>query len=620
MTRSRLIWIVGVVAVVAVGWFAFSKMANRALPEPEPVTRVVTLNQGWSSEEAAQYHYTAQGTFLLPLAWIESLEAGFFSSKKLVDPTLLRSARFLTDGVEPDPKTNPAGLPIGWAAASWTPPSVNSVRTSSDLPESRNVGFACAACHTGQLNYKGVGIRIDGAGALMDTDSFEVMVGKAIISTAILPWKRGRFIREVSRRTGAKPEKVSEQLDHMFGEALEQARISLFKPLYTPAAYGRLDALQRIANTLMADDLKQSSNNRPGDGPVKFPYLWDAWRLDWVQYNGSVRQPMMRNVGESLGVEAQTNFVDKAGKANPEPARWNSSVQVANLFWMESALERLRAPVWPGDVLPPIQADRARAGRALFDAKCAGCHGIHVDTAATPVEWKVTMVAIDKIGTDPNQQANFIKNTYSAEKLGLGSLTGAEALKAVTTKVKDYQYDRDKLTPEQRSQWDGHGRAGEVRSPAAYKARPLVGIWASPPYLHNGAAPTLYDLLSPERPKRFIVARRAYDAVKVGYDTTPVRNGAVFDTTQPGNSNKGHWFADDARPGRIGAALSEADRYALIEYLKAATYADYPCTDAATGKPLTGAVCGDVGPSPGPSPSKSAPSATYAPASGAGRR
>ena len=30
-----------------------------------------------------------------------------------------------------------------------------------------------------------------------------------------------------------------------------------------------------------------------------------------------------------------------------------------------------------------------------------------------------------------------------------------------------------------------------------YKARPLTGIWATPPYLHNGSVPTLYDLLLP---------------------------------------------------------------------------------------------------------------------------
>ena len=31
----------------------------------------------------------------------------------------------------------------------------------------------------------------------------------------------------------------------------------------------------------------------------------------------------------------------------------------------------------------------------------------------------------------------------------------------------------------------------------AYKARPLTGIWATAPYLHDGSVPTLYDLLLP---------------------------------------------------------------------------------------------------------------------------
>jgi hypothetical protein len=30
-----------------------------------------------------------------------------------------------------------------------------------------------------------------------------------------------------------------------------------------------------------------------------------------------------------------------------------------------------------------------------------------------------------------------------------------------------------------------------------YAARPLYGIWAAAPYLHNGSVPTLYDLLLP---------------------------------------------------------------------------------------------------------------------------
>jgi hypothetical protein len=50
-----------------------------------------------------------------------------------------------------------------------------------------------------------------------------------------------------------------------------------------------------------------------------------------------------------------------------------------------------------------------------------------------------------------------------------------------------------------------------------------------------------------------------------------------MDTSLQGNGNGGHWFTNDSmRAGRIGAKLSEDDKYALLEYLKAATYATYP--------------------------------------------
>ena len=41
-----------------------------------------------------------------------------------------------------------------------------------------------------------------------------------------------------------------------------------------------------------------------------------------------------------------------------------------------------------------------------------------------------------------------------------------------------------------------------------------------------------------------------------------------FDTTIPGNTNTGHQFRDDGGVGVIGPALSDDDRFAIIEYLK----------------------------------------------------
>jgi RoxA-like, cytochrome c-like len=60
-----------------------------------------------------------------------------------------------------------------------------------------------------------------------------------------------------------------------------------------------------------------------------------------------------------------------------------------------------------------------------------------------------------------------------------------------------------------------------LRNISEYEGRPLDGIWATAPYLHNGSVPTLDDLLKPadQRPKSFSVGTRVFDPVKVGFRT-----------------------------------------------------------------------------------------------------
>ena len=107
----------------------------------------------------------------------------------------------------------------------------------------------------------------------------------------------------------------------------------------------------------------------------------------------------------------------------------------------------------------------------------------------------------------------------------------------------------------------------------AYKVRPLNGVWATPPYLHNGSVPTVYDLLSPvdERPKHFYLGNREYDPVKLGYKSDELTNGFLFDTSIRGNANTGHEFANKPQgtKGVIGKRKLEPDeRKAIIEFLK----------------------------------------------------
>lgn len=95
-----------------------------------------------------------------------------------------------------------------------------------------------------------------------------------------------------------------------------------------------------------------------------------------------------------------------------------------------------------------------------------------------------------------------------------------------------------------------------------YEARPLNGIWATAPFLHNGSVPTLDALFrkQADRPKTFSVGVRAFDTTKVGLAEAPSSSSLPkLDTAVPGNSNAGHEF---------GVSLSEEERMWLIEYFK----------------------------------------------------
>jgi hypothetical protein len=103
-----------------------------------------------------------------------------------------------------------------------------------------------------------------------------------------------------------------------------------------------------------------------------------------------------------------------------------------------------------------------------------------------------------------------------------------------------------------------------------YKAAPRDGVWATPPFMHNGSVPNLYEMPLPakQRSKSFYIGRE-FDPVKVGLDTTGASGKFLYDTTLRGNSNEGHSFEDGPLGnGVIGPLLTEEQRWALVEYLK----------------------------------------------------
>jgi hypothetical protein len=152
------------------------------------------------------------------------------------------------------------------------------------------------------------------------------------------------------------------------------------------------------------------------------------------------------------------------------------------------------------------------------------------------------------------------------------------ALSYLGSMIREKAYSEEQYTPAERDERDGFGMLDKPQIVAGYKPRPLAGIWASPPFLHNGSVPTIYDLLSPvaDRPKTFRVGSREFDTVKLGLAVVDAPYW-VFDTEHDGNHNTGHEFSarykewkpgDPPAGGSIGPLLSHDDRLAIIEHLK----------------------------------------------------
>lgn len=158
-------------------------------------------------------------------------------------------------------------------------------------------------------------------------------------------------------------------------------------------------------------------------------------------------------------------------------------------------------------------------------------------------------------------------------------LSVGAGLSYVGMMIREKAYADKGLTRSQQDVMDGFGILDLPQVLPSYKPRPLAGVWATPPFLHNGSVPTIFDLISPEdhaRPDRFPVGSREYDTRKLGLKL-PERGYWIFDTRLDGNHNTGHRFTADRakwkkgtqpKDGVIGPVLTLDERMAILEHLK----------------------------------------------------
>lgn len=617
--------IVAVAAIVVYVVFDVYEVGGVRMPRFERVDEAVPLNaqqgwpDGWRPGQADWFHHASQGTRILPLDWFLSLEqpslSPYHAPGKFVEAGYLRRFGFLPGAA--DDRLNPGGvLPLGFAierdfdAPYADPPSTGPV-----------VGLTCAACHTGEIRYRdGAGtlraVRVEGGSAMINLAAFQRAVGMALFYTDLFGPRFDRFARGVLKDRYEAPgerERLRGQLRQFIRTGLtSQQYLAEHKLDGTEGGFGRTDALGLIGNRVFV--ALGNENLIKADAPVNFPPLWDTAWFDWVQYNASIRMPMVRNVGEALGVGAPVNLVEGRGEL------FASTVNVASLHAMEDQLggERafagLRPPRWADTGLPAPDPDRVARGAALYRGSCQRCHlpptaeleadarldapkldVWEVDPSSKKRFLKLVLCDLQEVGTDSNQALNFYRRVAVFD----GRTTSAAlGLFVVTEFIRERNYDALKLSPEQAMQYDrfrsfDQGTRPEVLSGKfmkevlvanlGYKARPLDGIWATPPYLHNGSVPNLYELLLPaeKRSKSFHLGTTLYDPARVGYRAEGVPDDFTLDTTLAGNHNVGHEFRDlsleelESVPEVIrgsAAGGSEASRRARVLGLSESEY------------------------------------------------
>ena len=579
--------VVGVLGVVTMGILGSchapsgptsNAVAERKLilnPDGGSLTNLVALNQGWTSKDANWFYDITQGSWILPYDWFLHLEQAD-NEALFRNPAHMASFRFLPRMRGPG---NPDGLPVGFA---------------KDAPDRHRafVGLTCAACHTAQLNYRHTGYLIDGGPALADLEGFLESMASAMEATRD---NQDKFDRFADRVLGPNSSKESEEtllaeLNDRIAKRQGYNHRNFPGHGEEPVGFARIDAFGAILNEVSYTFLDQDpANLRPADAPVSIPFLWDTPQHDAVQWNGVATNgglgDLGRNVGEVLGVFGELEIPE-----DEQPLLgYRSSVRVRNLLKIEKHVGSLVSPMWP-EALPAPDPTLVAQGKPLYITYCNECH-VHFDDngglAFDRLDPKRKILAdMRDVGTDErmdrNFQERFVKtgrlegkkkafllskktNVFAATESGgdiLGhAVTGAILgfwKKAPKDDLADIRFARDdmkkSLVPEYK-----------------YKGRPLNGIWATAPYLHNGSVPNLYQLLLPgsNRVDRFWVGSREFDPAHVGYQYDS--GLSEFDASVPGNLNEGHEYGTgvseemggDGKPG-----LTPDQRMAILEFMK----------------------------------------------------
>jgi hypothetical protein len=555
--------------------FSASLVASTASPA-DPAW--IPMNQGiaWTSETRADFYTRDQGSRLIPLRWIAALKQSNGS------PFMANSlARY---GYLPNELSTPPGLPVGF--------------TVSNTTTGETLGMTCAACHTRQISVQGRSYRVDGGPAIVDFQAFLSDLHLAMGKLLSDPSTFDNFNHAILG-----PSPTAAEI-----AALRQDIQDWYLPFHTimdkglpPQAWGpgRLDAVSMIFNRLSGLDIGPpptyiiEDNIKRADAPVRYPFIWNAYRQDHTQWpgfadNGNDLLGLGRNVGEVTGVFASYHPKKDAGRLTGINFIGENSSNFSGLTALENLIKKIGPPKW----IWPVNAALVTEGSTLFAQNCSkGCH--EVKTGSVPSLnpfYKTWATPVKNVGTDTREWSILDRKVDPGVLTGVYILGLNEPLKNPDAPINvlslsvvgsiiqhtlpvalpdDFVEQITRagtvFTPETESLKGAFRYGKKAAAPGSYESRVLRGIWATAPYLHNGSVPTLAELLKApaDRVAAFKIGP-AYDLDNVGLAVEQTAFPQVLQTTDctqldSGNSRCGHDF---------GTRLLPSQKRALLEFLK----------------------------------------------------
>ncbi len=550
---------------------------------------------GLSNFERRSFYNMSQGIYYLPYNVISSMSRPSESEFRLYDELFFEDPERL--GLIPNPFPN-TEAPIG-------------ITISSDPGFVPMFGVSCATCHTNVIkNDKNQAFLIDGAGSKFAIDRLIKEMVTSTILTLVDPIEFDKFYDRYKEKSNIKEEvdsmeeftlvvdtnayrnfknslknnvyqdvyvfqqsvnfelqksgtttldfgvyptnddlntrfKMFVYLTKRLQWFLQQAEYASGDPTTAPGGLGRGSPWGSTMNmyaNLFFDKQKEEWPIAP-EGAIDTPFIWKYDDAKWIFATGTTNSMVERNFAQGIALLSDFNS-----------DTYESTITIQKLEDIQGFTRKYQPPVWPENILGKVNMRMVNMGKQVFQENCLNCHNPKRETFTGPGSIEYNYL---NVGTDNTYFTNQTKDFYGKSFIDdvlppvMSKVKAAAASNGGIKDMAPFEIGREKAV------W----RAPKFNT---IVAKPLWGIWATAPYLHNGSVINMRQLLDkPEyRFTKFHVGSIEYDVNNMGFMNKQTAYSSLFETdctNCAGNSNRGHNY---------GTNLSDTQKNALIEFLK----------------------------------------------------